>query len=315
MRLVFVGASSLGKKVLENVLQIPDVEVVGVITSPPEFEISYSDSPVRNFLHADFHDVCSMHSIPILESRRGFAGVGPDYISKEWQPDMFLVVGWYHMVPASWLQRWVFLGVHASLLPAYSGGAPLVWAMINGERRAGVSIFRLGRGVDDGPLAGQESFEIEEEDYISDVLAKAEKITLRLVQSTLERIVNGTLEFIPQSGTGGSIYPQRKPEDGKIDPHMGSGDMVRFIRAQSKPYPGAFFETGLGRLYVWRVELSPQNGQAQRGIGFSLHESSLYFLTSDFGIIRMISFEFQAAGEHGITQFVQDFNSRCPDTS
>ena len=72
-----------------------------------------------------------------------------------WKPEAFLVSGWYHMVPRKWRALAPAYGLHASLLPDYSGGAPLVWAMIKGEEKTGITLFQLGDGVDDGPILGQ----------------------------------------------------------------------------------------------------------------------------------------------------------------
>jgi methionyl-tRNA formyltransferase len=69
-----------------------------------------------------------------------------------WNPDAFLVAGWYHMIPKIWRNLAPAYGLHASLLPDYSGGAPLVWAMINGETKTGVTLFQMDDGVDSGPI-------------------------------------------------------------------------------------------------------------------------------------------------------------------
>jgi len=64
--------------------------------------------------------------------------------------------------------------MHASLLPDYSGGAPLVWAMINGEKRTGITLFQMGDGVDSGPIVGQAEEPILDNDTIETLYARIE---------------------------------------------------------------------------------------------------------------------------------------------
>ena len=74
-----------------------------------------------------------------------------------WKPDLFIVVGWYHILPKSWRNLAPAYGMHASLLPNYSGGAQLFWAMINGEKKTGITLFKMDDGIDSGPIVGQKN--------------------------------------------------------------------------------------------------------------------------------------------------------------
>ena len=65
-----------------------------------------------------------------------------------------LFIGWYYIVPKSLrsLAKYGAWGIHASLLPKYAGGAPLSWAIINGEKKTGVTLFKLESGIDNGDI-------------------------------------------------------------------------------------------------------------------------------------------------------------------
>jgi methionyl-tRNA formyltransferase len=159
MKIVFMGASELGWECCRRLLEI-EQEVVGIFSIPEEFRISWSSEPVRNVRYKSFEDLAKHHSIPLVYVTQKMSS--PEYLEalQRLRPDILIVIGWYYLLPRSVreLAPKGAVGIHASLLPKYRGGAPLVWAMINGETEAGVSLFYLNDGVDDGDLIGQSRF-------------------------------------------------------------------------------------------------------------------------------------------------------------
>jgi methionyl-tRNA formyltransferase len=136
-KVVFIGASKLGLRCLQVLKSLPCVEVVGVITIHKTFSISYAPRGVTNCLHADIAAFAASCNIPLYTMRDKMNEPGLIECVEKWSPDLFLVAGWYHMVTKQLRAIAPALGLHASLLPDYSGGAPLVWAMINGESKGG----------------------------------------------------------------------------------------------------------------------------------------------------------------------------------
>ena len=109
---------------------------------------------------------------------------------KSFSPNFILAAGWYYIIPKDIL-RIPDLGcggIHASLLPRYRGGAPLSWAIINGERQTGVSLFYFAGGVDTGDIIGQKKISITERDTIQTVYKKAAKTALRLIEKYIPLI-------------------------------------------------------------------------------------------------------------------------------
>jgi methionyl-tRNA formyltransferase len=165
-----------------------------------------------------------------------------------------LVVGWYNMIPRRVREafRLGCFGIHASLLPKYRGGAPLNWAILNQDCTAGVSFFELTEGVDDGLIFAQRSFLIDEDDYIGDLLSKAEAATLDVVSEVMPLLLHGISMGKPQEGEP-SFSLQRQPSDGEIDWTKPATEIARLVRAVSRPYPGAFATLGGRRLTIWRA--------------------------------------------------------------
>jgi methionyl-tRNA formyltransferase len=179
--------------------------------------------------------------------------LGP--LLKEYSPDLVFVCGWYRMIPEALLSvpPLGFAGIHFSLLPRYRGGAPVVWSMINGERETGYSLFRLDSGMDTGPLYAQGRVIIGGDEYVGEVLARVEEAALHCLEGKFPAIVNGTAVLTAQSGEEASYAAQRLPDDGEIDWHWPQRQIYDFIRAQSRPYPGAYTLLDGKKLHIWRA--------------------------------------------------------------
>lgn len=255
MNLVFIGASKFGLRCLSSCIEMPELNVTGIVTSPQSFAISYRPSGVTNVLHADLVRLAGIHSIPVrmLELTMNEPGLF-ETVSK-WKPDAFLVAGWYHMIPKRWRQLAPAYGLHASLLPDYCGGAPLVWAMINGEPKTGITLFQMDDGVDSGPIAGQQEEPILPNDTIATLYARIEERGLALLRGALPLLANNSLKLHKQDESRRRIVTQRSPEDGLIDWSQNAESVDRFIRAQTKPYPGAFTTLADKPVHIWRTQV------------------------------------------------------------
>ncbi|MFZ5996231.1 MAG: methionyl-tRNA formyltransferase [Nitrospirota bacterium] len=206
-----------------------------------EFYISYSKTKVKNYNFANLKNIAEQYHIPYfpVDSVKGKRLIDFANIIKKMNLDLLLVLGWYYMIPRSIrnLTKLGAWGIHASLLPNYSGGAPLVWAIINGEKETGVTLFRMDDGVDDGDIIAQKSFPIYFEDTIREVYQKAIDASKNILFSSLNEFENVT--FTPQDKSITRVYPQRKPEDGVINWKNNALSIYNFIRAQTIPYPCA----------------------------------------------------------------------------
>lgn len=256
MRVVFLGSTKYSEALLLHLLNI-GVEIVAIGSIPEFFSISYSSSPVKNTNFADLSKYAKQLNIPHFEVDSVNGKRLQDYSSelKAMEPDIILVLGWYYMLPKrvreiAKLGAW---GIHASLLPKYAGGAPLVWAMINGESTTGVTLFRFEDGVDDGDIIAQEIVQIQEIDTIKDVYQKATIASKKILSKVFEL---GNFEFIPQKKSEIKVYPQRSPNDGEIDLTWDKDRIFDFIRAQTSPYPGAYITNSKGKkLFIREVEI------------------------------------------------------------
>lgn len=248
-RLLIMGSKDLGLKTLSLVHRAFPENLAGMITID------------------DRKDGRSVYEEIIAEGRRLNVPVwtaankaAADALVEEARPDCVLVVYWYLLIGAETLAKAKggFLGLHNSLLPHYRGGAPLVWAILNGEAEAGVSLFKFTEGMDDGDVWDRRKVTLGPDDYIGPVLEAVTASSLEMLRDALPGILSGRARAVPQRHSEATYCGQRLPEDGNIDWSGSALSIYAFIRAQSDPYPGAFTRFAGGNLTVWRAHPDPR---------------------------------------------------------
>ena len=257
MNIVFFGASQLGFDCCQTILQA-GYDVKGIFTIPKEFNIKYKGhktEKVKNVLHADFNSLGTAFDIPVFSINQDIKEYFDAF--EALKPDFVLVVGWYYMIPKKFCDVATkgVAGIHASLLPKYRGNAPLVWAMINGEKETGVSLFYFDDDVDAGDLLGQKSFSIEASDTITEILGKTADASKKLLLDVLPRVEDDTVNRVVQDHSKASVFPKRTPNDGEINWDWDAQKIRNFIRAQTRPYPGAFTYENGKKVIIWDADI------------------------------------------------------------
>jgi methionyl-tRNA formyltransferase len=172
-------------------------------------------------------------------------------------PDLCFVFNWYWLFGEECLRQVPggFLGVHMSRLPRYRGTSPVVWQLINREPEVGFSIFTLTRGMDEGDVWIQDAVPLGPDDYVSDVLSSLEAAVCRAFNTLYPKVLEGSIRPTPQPDLTPTYCAARVPDDGVIDFTWTAQRCYDFIRAQSRPYPGAFTSFLGERLVLWRANL------------------------------------------------------------
>lgn len=263
MRVIFLGASKFGLRCLQKLYSVSECKVVGIVSGPANFAINYrgtGDTRVTNVLHADVAAEGARLGIPVWMLNGKMSD--PELLARirQWSPDLFVVAGWYHLIPRQIRDIAPAIGLHASLLPDYSGGAPLVWAIINGEKRTGITLFRMDDGIDSGDIIGQEAESICEDDTIASLYARIEDAGLRLLETHIPRIARAETVYTPQDHARRRTMPQRSPADGRIDWNWSVRRIYDFVRAQTNPYPGAYSYLRESKVTIWDARPDPSFG-------------------------------------------------------
>ncbi|MBN1768886.1 MAG: methionyl-tRNA formyltransferase [Prolixibacteraceae bacterium] len=213
--------------------------VVGVITAP--------DKP------AGRGQKLKPSAVKAFALERGLTVLQPEklkdevFISKlrSLKPDLQVVVAFRMLPEVVWnMPPLGTFNLHASLLPAYRGAAPLNWAIINGEIESGVTTFKLQHEIDTGNIIFQEKTTIAPDDNVEVLHDKLMAIGARLVVQTVDVLADGDFEFVKQQdlidqGIEPTPAPKIFKEDCRIDWNTDAVKICNLVRGLS-PYPAAW---------------------------------------------------------------------------
>lgn len=181
-----------------------------------------------------------------------------DFWSSE-NVDLMFAVSWRYMIPREIYDRpkfgtYVF---HDSLLPAYRGFAPTVWAIANGEDHTGVTLFRIAEQFDDGDVIAQRRIAIGPDDTIAAVMSAVTQTYLESLEQNFPALASGTAKATPQNHAAASYTCKRLPGDNAIDWTAITTHIHNLIRAVGHPYSGATTSLASRPLTVWAAERIP----------------------------------------------------------
>lgn len=160
------------------------------------------------------------------------------------------------------------INIHGSLLPKYRGRTPHVWAIINNEKETGITAHAIEEGCDTGDIILQQKVAINNDDTGADILKKFENLYPSIIQAILEKVKQKQVKLIPQDNTAATFYGKRTPDDGMIDWNWDKERIRNWIRAQARPYPGAFSFANGHKIIIHKIQFSNQdvNPSALNGV-------------------------------------------------
>jgi methionyl-tRNA formyltransferase len=245
MRTVWVSFDTIGRDCLEAAADV-GAEIVGVVTLPglvdPERSGQCAFDDVAARLDAalietrDVNDLDTLNAIRLLE------------------PELIFVVGWSQLVhdPFIAIAREGVFGMHPTLLPRHRGRAPIPWAILSGLARTGVTLFEIvDASPDSGAIVGQVVVDIARDETATSLFRRLAEAHVALVRELVPQLVAGTAPRIPQEPSRASSWPKRTPADGVIDWETRAPYLYDWVRAQTRPYPGAFTFLGEEKVTVW----------------------------------------------------------------
>jgi methionyl-tRNA formyltransferase len=257
MRIGWVGFHVEGLAALRGVLET-GFRVEAVVTLKPHLAAKRSGA-------GDYAALCREFGVPLYE----VANINDEEaltLLRGLRLDVVFVIGWTQIVrrEALSLARVGMIGAHASLLPHNRGRAPVNWAIIRGEARAGNTLMWLAEGVDTGDIIDQTSIEITPYDTCATVYEKVSEANAAMILRLLPLLLAGGRPGRPQPATEEPNLPGRRPEDGLIDWGRSSREVYDFIRALTRPYPGAFTRLDGRPWHVWQAALVPASDSSAR---------------------------------------------------
>lgn len=257
MRIVFFGTPAFAIPPLNALLQSGE-EVVAVVTQTDKLKGRHripSPPPVKEF--AMNRDIKIFQPTGIKDS--GFLNE-----LTSMRPDIIVVVAYGRILPAQILRLPLHgcINVHASLLPKYRGAAPIQWAIINGEKKTGITTMLMDEGLDTGDILLQEETEITDDDNTETLSKRLAEIGASLLLKTVNGIKDGSVKPTPQVGTP-TYAPPLKKEDGRLDWSKAAAEIFNFVRGMY-PWPCAYCYLNKERIKITKVKVLEGIGMPRR---------------------------------------------------
>jgi methionyl-tRNA formyltransferase len=245
MRAVWVTFDVIGRRCLEASAEA-GAEVAAVVTLPGPID------PERSGQCA-FDDVARRLEAPLIEAADVNA---PETIEaiRSTRPDAIFVVGWSQLVRGEVidLARGAVYGMHPTLLPRHRGRAAIPWAILTGLAKTGVTLFEIvDPTADSGPIVAQVEVPIASDETATSLYERVADAHVELIREHVPKLIDGTATRVVQDERRASAWPKRTPADGIIDWETRAPYLHDWVRAQTRPYPGAFTYLGDQKVVVW----------------------------------------------------------------
>jgi len=232
-RIVFMGTPDFAVGILKEIVA-HNFKVVGVITAPDRKAgrgLKLNESAVKKYAQT--------LDIPILQPTNLKA---PDFLAElaSLQANVQVVVAFRMLPKVVWkMPSLGTFNLHASLLPAYRGAAPINWALINGEKETGVTTFFIDEKIDTGAIILQKKTPIGSEDNAASLHDTLMNLGAEAVIETLNLIASENVVTKPQPTLAPKEAPKLFTHNCQIDWTASLDEVYNFIRGLD-PYPGAW---------------------------------------------------------------------------
>ena len=250
MNIVFMGTPDFARKSLEAIYK-DNHNILAIVTNPDKQKgrgMKFVYSPVKEF--------AIENNIKIYQPEK--VKKNEDFINeiKSLNPDVICVVAYGKILPKEILDipKFGCINVHASLLPKYRGAAPIQWAIINGEKKTGITTMYMDIGMDTGDMILTEEVDIGEDETTGELWDRLSNIGGKLLVETLKQIEEGSVKRKKQ-GENFSNAPMLDKSIAKIDWNSKTAIEIKNLVRGLNPIMGAYSIIDDKKLKLWKIDV------------------------------------------------------------
>jgi len=248
-RILFMGTPEFAVPVLQRLLS-DGYPIVGVVCQPDRPQgrhMKMTEPPVSIAARAA--------GLPVLQPEKVRTPEFEQAI-RDLSPDMIVTAAYGRILPPNILAVPPLgcLNVHASLLPAYRGAAPIQWSIINGDPETGVTIMMMDAGMDTGDILLQRRITIPGNMDAGELSQALSYLGAELLPEAIEGLLAGRLHPLPQDHARATSVPMMSRELGRIDWSLNAQQIHNLVRGTS-PWPGAYTWCGEKRVKVHKTRV------------------------------------------------------------
>lgn len=304
MKLVYMGTPDFAVAPLEAIIKAGH-EVSAVVTQPDKQKGRGKEvqmTPVKQ---------CALkHGIPVLQPVKIREQEAVEEL-KSYPADLFVVAAFGQLLSEEILSmpRFGCVNIHASLLPAYRGAAPIQWVILNGETRTGVTIQQMAKGLDTGDMLLKKTVEIDEKETGASLHDKLMQAGAELIVEVLPKIEKGELIPEKQDESKASYFGRLTKSMGLIDWNKDAVSIERLIRGLNS-WPSAYTGYKGKTLKIWDGEVIPGKAKEAPGTVTQVSKDS-FTVAAGEGSIRVTSLQLEGKRRVPAKDFLLGYEVVC----
>ena len=273
MKVIFMGTPDLSVGTLEALIDAGH-EVVLVVTQP--------DKPKGRggkVLYTPVKEAALSHDIPVYQPVKIRE---PECIEelRKYKADIMVVIAFGQILPKEILEMTPYgcVNVHASLLPAYRGAAPIQWAVISGDKVSGVTTMQMDEGLDTGDMLLKEEIVLDEKETGGSLHDKIADAGARLCIETLKALEQGTVTPVKQGESTTEYARMLDKRMGNISWEKPAEEIERLIRGLN-PWPSAYTDWNGKVMKIWQAEVCEGDTKEVPGTVVKVEKDGFYVQT------------------------------------
>ena len=261
-KIVFMGTSVFAVKILKSLYQ-NGYPIATVYTQAPKKSnrgMRVTKSPVHSISETLSLEVRT--PVTLKNNQEEY-----EYL-KDIDADMCLVIAYGQIIPESFLNltKKGFINIHASLLPKYRGAAPIQRAIMNLEKKTGISIMKINSQLDEGPVCKSYEIDIDEKDSSDDLSEKLSDLAVEKILDDIDDILDDKAKFKDQDHSNATYAKKIDKKESSIDWNTPAKSVIAKINGLN----GAHFIFQGARYKILKAELNNLSGKPGEIIGDSL---------------------------------------------
>ena len=281
MRILFWGTPDFGLPALDA-LRAAGHEIVGVVTNPDRPAgrgRALTASPVKRWAAAA--------GVPALQPEKP-SGADFESAVRGLDPELSVVVAYGRILGDEILALPPLgsINVHASLLPRLRGAAPVNWAIIRGDEESGVTIMRMVRALDAGPMLARSAVPLGPHTTAGELYRRLSALGADALVSVVEALARGTAVETPQDGALATYAPKLDHDTARLDWSLPAVEVGRWMRG-CDPWPGAWSRLEERAMQCFRPVVEPGAGDAAPGTVLEADPRSGLLVAAGRGAVRV----------------------------
>ena len=301
MRVIFMGTPDFATGTLEEIV-LAGHEVVGVVTQP--------DKPKgrgKNLMPTPVKEVAIKYNLPVYQPKKVRE---PEFVEvlRDLKPDVMVVAAFGQIISKEILEmpKYGCINVHASLLPAYRGAAPIQWAVINGDKESGVTIMQMDEGIDTGDMIEKVVVPIAEDETGGSLFDKLSQAGAKLCVKVLQDLEDG--KAVREKQPEESTTPYARMIDkkmGAIDWEKPAKEIEQLIRGLN-PWPSAYTRLQGKTLKIWKAEVLLEHSQEAPGQITEVTKDSIVVQTGQ-GRLKILELQLEGKKRMDAASFLRGY--------